>query len=513
MIIAIITRPLLPLDETRYAGVAWEMWLNHEWWVPFLNGAPYAHKPPLLFWLLNMGWGLFSPNDIWPRMLPALFAFSTLFIVQRFARLLWPEQAPCAQLAPMILLGCIIWASWIPILRFDLILTFFVISALYALCLTEKKLSAWWLYAIANGLGILTKGPVILVFTLPPALLAPYWSTIIKQSSRSRYYAYLAGSLLVTVAIVLAWAIPAALKGGPDYAHAIFLKQNLGRAIQSFAHARPWWWYLPSLPLVFFPWLLWPPLWRQLIRIRSYSQDQSIRFLLSALIPACLLLSIISGKQTRYLLPLFPIFSLLSAYLLYHYPGLIKGRTQSLLTFCMSGVGLLFMSSTAWLSPTAHLLQEKPWLSQVPFVWGFVIFCLGLAYVYPKPINLTKQIKRITAINCLFVIIYFTGVVQIQAQFKDTTELSQRLARYQNAGMPIAFIGQYEDQFQFPGRLRQPLINLLPAHRWQWAHEHPQGWIVEYLEDLPKNKKPDYYKRLGKNYAVLWSAKQITARQ
>ena len=48
-------RPLWPVDETRYASVAWEMWLRGDFLVPYINGEPYSHKPPLLFWLIQLG--------------------------------------------------------------------------------------------------------------------------------------------------------------------------------------------------------------------------------------------------------------------------------------------------------------------------------------------------------------------------------------------------------------------------------------------------------------------------
>ena len=36
-------RPLLPVDETRYLSVAWEMWSRGDFLVPYLNGEPYSH--------------------------------------------------------------------------------------------------------------------------------------------------------------------------------------------------------------------------------------------------------------------------------------------------------------------------------------------------------------------------------------------------------------------------------------------------------------------------------------
>ena len=62
-IASIWLRPLWPVDETRYASVAWEMWLRGDFLVPYINGEPYSHKPPLLFWLIQLGWFLFGVND------------------------------------------------------------------------------------------------------------------------------------------------------------------------------------------------------------------------------------------------------------------------------------------------------------------------------------------------------------------------------------------------------------------------------------------------------------------
>ena len=52
--------PALPIDETRYLGVAWEMRVHGDFIVPHLNGATYSDKPPLLFWLINIAWTVFG---------------------------------------------------------------------------------------------------------------------------------------------------------------------------------------------------------------------------------------------------------------------------------------------------------------------------------------------------------------------------------------------------------------------------------------------------------------------
>ena len=55
--VSLASHTLLPIDETRYATVAWNMWQRSDLLVPWLNGGPYADKPPLLFWIIQAGFG------------------------------------------------------------------------------------------------------------------------------------------------------------------------------------------------------------------------------------------------------------------------------------------------------------------------------------------------------------------------------------------------------------------------------------------------------------------------
>ena len=71
-------RPLWPVDETRYLSVAWDMWLRGDLLVPYVNGRPYSDKPPLLFWLMHLGWAVFGVNEWWPRLIAPLCAFAAV---------------------------------------------------------------------------------------------------------------------------------------------------------------------------------------------------------------------------------------------------------------------------------------------------------------------------------------------------------------------------------------------------------------------------------------------------
>src|SRR5262245_26876685 len=126
-------RPLLPIDETRYASVAWEMWTRGDFLVPHLNGLPYSDKPPLLFWLFHLGWWAFGVNEWWPRLVPAIFSLANLFLTSMLARRLWPERPAVARAVPFVLLGFLLWSVFTGMLMFDMLVTFCVLLALLGL--------------------------------------------------------------------------------------------------------------------------------------------------------------------------------------------------------------------------------------------------------------------------------------------------------------------------------------------------------------------------------------------
>ncbi|MGB5987149.1 MAG: hypothetical protein WBG37_17730, partial [Desulfobacterales bacterium] len=168
----------------------------------------------------------------------------------------------------------------------------------------------WGLAALALGLGMLTKGPVILVYLVPLALSAPWWLNSTTPVSWPKWYAGLILALLCASALALAWALPAARAGGEAYGDAILWGQTAGRMARSFAHRQPVWWYLPLLPLVLLPWIGQWPLW---CNLKRFAGDPGTRFCLIWAGLSLLGLSLISGKQIHYLIPILPPLALLAA--------------------------------------------------------------------------------------------------------------------------------------------------------------------------------------------------------
>lgn len=132
-LVAILTRPLTPIDETRYVSAAWEMWLRGDFLVPFKNGAPYSDKPPFLFWMFQAGWALFGVNDWWPRLVLPLFSAGGLLLTYGLGRRLWPRHAGLGGQAALVLASALLWIVFSTSVMFDVLLTFWALLGLHGL--------------------------------------------------------------------------------------------------------------------------------------------------------------------------------------------------------------------------------------------------------------------------------------------------------------------------------------------------------------------------------------------
>jgi 4-amino-4-deoxy-L-arabinose transferase-like glycosyltransferase len=509
--VAFFSRPALPLDETRYLAVAWEMWQRGDFLVPFKNGVAYSDKPPLLFWLIHLGWFVAGINEWWPRFITPLLSLASTWMTWRLARRLWPDAPATARLAPLVLLSCFLWLLYSQALMFDVLIAACALIGLNALveaALTEKR-RCWALFGLSVGLGVLAKGPAILVHLLPAALLAPLWAKRLKPDILwSRWYAGVGLGLLLGVALALAWAIPAGLHGGETYRHAIFWGQTADRMVKSFAHQRPFWWYLATLPVFLFPWLFWPRLIATLAKtLRADIDDAGVRFSLIWFATAFLIFSFISGKQPHYVLPEFPAAALLIAHALTRNPP--AGRPWlPALTFAGLGMALLTASQVAHLPASLH------WMSVLP-IWAGIPFILAglLAWGDAKTSSTTPQ--RLAWAMLLAILSLLFALFRPLAAENDTHVIGQALARYQALGQPTAHGGEYHAQFNFSGRLMHPLSVVAATEIPAWLEQHPNGVAVIYFDDA-RNLAP-YYPLAVQPYrgstALLVDHRAITAIQ
>ena len=484
----LFTRPLSPVDETRYVGVAWEMWLRGDFLVPFKNGEAYSHKPPLLFWMIHGGWVLFGVNDSWPRLVLPLFSAGALVLTFLLARRLWPQFNALGGQAALILASTLLWMVFSTALMFDVMLAFWVLLGLHGvMAASEGRRHGFVMLGVAIGLGILTKGPVVLLNLLPVAMLTPWWHPRLPRGAGTapdlkpeddrmrwgRWFAGLGLAVLAGVAIALAWAIPAGQAGGEAYRNAIFWGQTADRMVESFAHQRPFWWYLPLLPLLLFPSFVWPGFWQALAHHHKRGLDRGTRFCLAWMLPVFVALMFISGKQPHYLIPLFPAFALLAARVLADYPARSVGVPAALVVAL--GVALVAAGSGQFAA-----LQEQ--VAALPPLWPGVLLVLLGATAWAGGRRGVPATLILALMSTFMLMLVHVVLLHTLSPRYDVRPMAQAIKQVQDAGGQVAHAGKYHAQYQFAGRLEAPLTELHGGELPRWLAADPARHVVMYPE-------------------------------
>jgi 4-amino-4-deoxy-L-arabinose transferase-like glycosyltransferase len=505
LLLSLLTRPLLPVDETRYLAVAWEMWQRGDFLVPYLNGAPYSDKPPLFFWLIQAGWTLFGVTEWWPRCLPGLISLAVLGMTTNLAKRLWPSDALARQLASWVLFGCIVWTAFYPWVQFDLLLVLCVVIAMTGLVeASRNRRRGWLLVGLAIGGGVLSKGPVVLLQVLPMVLLAPVW---LPERPRSwwGWYAGLGASVLLGAAIALAWALPAAQAGGADYREAIFWGQTANRLVNALDHAHPWWWYLPWLPLLCAPWLLLPWLWGPVLRALRDPHDAGVRFCMIWLLSTLLVMSVPSGKQLKYLLPLLPAFALLVARVLSQAEQDGMARRPRVLAGMLALCGLL-------LAVAPVLVSTPPWLASVNPFWGGMLIAGSAVLFTIKPLRAAQYPTVVALLSSAVLGVVYLGVFRVAAPAYDLRAASRVIAAAEAAGRPVASLSAYHGQFGFYGRLTRPIEILDRGQALDWAAAHPEGYLIAYYPGRePADSAAVHEQSYRGGHLVIWEGRTLAA--
>jgi 4-amino-4-deoxy-L-arabinose transferase-like glycosyltransferase len=503
-------RPLWPVDETRYASVAWEMWLRGDFLVPYINGEPYSHKPPLLFWLIQLGWAVFGVNDWWPRLVAPLCAFAALPLIRMLARLLWPEEREHENYAAWALFGTILFAGFVTLVMFDLLLLLAAMVAMIGVLRAargEMRTGILWLGA-GIGLGVLAKGPVILLHVLPVAVVAPWWAPAVRAAPGKWYLGLLAGVLL-GAAIALAWALPAGYFGGETYRRAIFWGQTAGRVSESFAHRAPWWYYAPLLPAILFPWLVWPAFWRGL-RKAGLAGEMPMRFLTAWLVLTVVGFSFVSGKQAKYLVPMLPGFALLVAHAVARLEQPARGWDVVL-----PAAGFLALPALLFYARSQPAALELPeWASTLP-LWPIVasslLFPLMLVFSRAAPV---VRVRALSFAVLGAIAVASAGVMPAIAPYGDPAPAAAHLAELQSRNIPLAHLGKYHGQYNFAGRLRKPIEILDPGELAPWAAKNPGGQVilVERKRHAGTGARPEYEAPFRGAWIQVWRGDALIRR-
>jgi 4-amino-4-deoxy-L-arabinose transferase-like glycosyltransferase len=258
------------------------------------------------------------------------------------------------------------------------------------------------------------------------------------------------------------------------------------------------WWYLPLLPVILFPWVLWLPVWRGLLRLRGEG-GMGVRLCLAWLLPVFLAFSFISGKQMHYLLPIFPAFALLAARGLLHEESRRFDQLPAALAAIAIGVLLIGLPHYAQSHQMAH------WIQSIPVWTGAAVILAGLALAAMPSATLQANVWRMTLFSAATVVLtIYIALIRTAGPAYDVREMGKRLKAYQDAGVPLAHADEYPGQYQFVGRMVSEPEIVRKSRLTDWFKAHPEGKAVVYFDaDEPLDGVPLDYRQPYLNQQVV----------
>ncbi len=193
--------PLMDKTEARYAEIARIMQETGNYITPQIDyGIPFWAKPPLSTWLSALSMDVFGVNEFAVRFPYLLATLLIVLVASKFAR-----DKKLALIIGYILLTIPEFLLHAGVVSTDTILSFCVAMIFLSFwkSINREHLSYWgYLIFVFIGLGLLAKGPIILILTVPPIVL---W--VIYYGEYKKFFnriPLITGSLL-TLAIAVPW--------------------------------------------------------------------------------------------------------------------------------------------------------------------------------------------------------------------------------------------------------------------------------------------------------------------
>ncbi|RMG05046.1 MAG: glycosyltransferase family 39 protein, partial [Planctomycetota bacterium] len=351
-------------DEPIYAACAREMIQRNDWVVPRYNGEMFPDKPPLMFWMMMSGFGLFGYTELGARFLSAVAAVLAAWATYELGRRLFSRKV--AFWGTVMAMSNLLYVVSARAATVDAALTLLTVGTMLAFVVAygpvvglrsdhvaddaqndretpADRPETWAVWAMwaCMAVAILAKGPIGLLL---PAAAIGLFLMIVGRTKRDEpvHGLWIWRALVVTarvwdprnfgkafVRMQPWWAFPAvALFAVPWFVwvgvrtegawlREFFAMYNLRPFTQPIqGHRGPIWYHVASLLGGFFPWSVFIGLvFHDAIRriARRDKQRDGLIFCLTWLGIWFVFWSICSTKLPHYLLPAFPAVGLLTA--------------------------------------------------------------------------------------------------------------------------------------------------------------------------------------------------------
>lgn len=306
-----IFRDFTPDNELRYLSITDEALRNHTFFAFTNHGIPYADKPPLFLWGLMGLRTVAGSHYLWLYSLLTLIpAIAIARIFDRWTIGIIPPNSRLVFQGMLLVTGLFIGSTLV--LRMDMLMCLFIVMAFYEFWkITENPLNnfAKWLFPIYIFLAVFTKGP--LGFLIPLVCTLAYSVAVRKYRYIVLAWGWRCWTLLLP--LIILWFLCVFGEGGKEYLNNLLFHQTVDRAVNSFHHARPFYYYLIAFWYCLLPWSL-AILGLLIVALNKRRLPEGLQaYFLVIFLTTLILLSCISSKLQIYMLPAIPFIIYASA--------------------------------------------------------------------------------------------------------------------------------------------------------------------------------------------------------
>ena len=396
-----LTRDFTPSNELRYLSIADEAIADGHIFAFYNHGMAYADKPPLYFWIVMLCRLLFGHHSCLALSMFSLIpAFGIVGIMDKWVMKGKPVMSRMAMAG--MTLTCVMFLGTMIVLRMDMLMCLFIVLALWTFYRmytgegsrkSDSVMLPVWIF-----LALFTKGPVGLL--MPPLAIAVFLAVKRDWKGYGKYLGLKTWGIIAGLAAV--WIGCVWLEGGSEYIDNLLVKQTVGRAVNAFTHAKPFWFYLVAIVWCLAPYCLLlvetfvasllPARRANLLQkpnttegAKEYAparSDLEVLFLCT-IITTIAMLSSFSSKLPIYLVPVFP-------FCVYLFPIALDRIGErwwmrwsvgifSIIFTIIGLAALLVLFGAVHIPAVDDLLNEYPFAREAPVVNGIILLTLANA--------------------------------------------------------------------------------------------------------------------------------------
>jgi 4-amino-4-deoxy-L-arabinose transferase-like glycosyltransferase len=434
---------LIGADEPRYAQVAREMWLRHDWITPTLGGRPWLEKPPLYYWQAILAYSIFGVSD-WSARLPSAVD-ATLMVIAVY--LFLKRLRPGFQLD-----GALMTASAAGVIGFARAAsTDTPLAAMFTIALLAWY--AWYeseslrylaLFYGFLALGMLAKGPVA---PLLGAVIIVIFAAA-KRDLRLLVRTLWLPGVLLFCAIAIPWYVAVQIRN-PEFLRVFIFEHNLARfGTNLYHHPEPFWYYVPVTLIGLVPWTVYVAAsWAETIRVwwterqqMLASEDALNAFLVIWLIVPVVFFSLSKSKLPGYIVPALPAGTLLLAE--YVRRRVTDGDSPSTFLTVLHSVVAAVPIVPALMIQYIILQHRLPWGKAAAISFSFAtVLAIGITITLRTKLGFAG-VRFITLVP---IVLAVAAILRLGAPALDSTlsarPLASEIGHLENKPLPLAVFG------------------------------------------------------------------------